>query len=123
MGIQFFWLEDDGRLVLDGANAAADRILGIQHEPLLGLTIEEAFPVLTGTEVPAQYRRIAERGGTWRTQQVRAEAGQIGRALEVHAFPTGPRQLATMFFDITRRMRAEAEVTAWKQRYELVASA
>jgi PAS domain S-box-containing protein len=28
-----------------------------------------------------------------------------------------------MFFDITRRVRAEAEIAAWKQRYELIASA
>jgi len=123
MGMQFFSLEHGNRLILTGANAAADRILGIKHAPLIGKTIEEAFPDLASTEVPAQYRRIAEHGGSWRTQQVRAEAQQIRRAYEVHAFCTGPNQLATMFFDITRRMRAEAEIAAWKQRYELVATA
>jgi PAS domain S-box-containing protein len=123
MGMQFFTLHDDGHLVLSGANAAADRILGIQHAPLIGKTIEEAFPALTHTGVPAQYQRIAREGGVWRSQQIGVEAAQIRRAYEVHAFATGQGRLATIFFDITRRTRVEAEVSAWKQRYELVATA
>jgi len=123
MGMQFFTLEDDMRLVLTGANAAADHILGVTHAPLIGKTIEEAFPSLALTEVPGQYRRIAREGGAWRTQQIGVEATQIRRAYEVHAFATGQGRLATIFFDITRRTRAEVEVAAWKQRYELVAAA
>jgi len=123
MGMQFFALDDDSRLVLTGANAAADRILGIRHAELIGKTIEEAFPALAATEVPDRYRRIARRGGAWRTQQIGGEATQIRRAYEVHAFSIGGRRLATFFFDITRRTRAEAEVAAWKQRHELVTMA
>ncbi len=122
MGMQFFTLEDDTHLVLSGANVAADRILGVTHAPLIGKTIEEAFPTLANTEVPGQYRRIARDGGAWRSQQIGVEATQIRRAYEVHAFATGHERLATIFFDITRRARAEAEVAAWKQRYELVAA-
>jgi len=123
MGMQFFTLEDNSRLVLTGANPAADRILGVQHTDLIGKSIEEAFPALANTGIPDRYRRISHEGGVWRSQQIGVEATQIRRAYEVHAFATGQGRLATIFFDITRRTRAEAEVAGWKQRYELVASA
>jgi hypothetical protein len=57
MGIHIYRLEDDGRLVFEGANHSADSILGISNSSFIGKTIEEAFPPLASTGVPQRYRK------------------------------------------------------------------
>ncbi len=109
IGMHLYRLESDGRLVLDGANPAADRILGIDHRPLAGLTILDAFPGLQGTEVPEHYAAAARAGTAWATEQIRYHEGRIAGAYDVHAFQTGPGCMAAAFADITERKRAEAE--------------
>ncbi|MCU0241652.1 MAG: PAS domain S-box protein, partial [Vicinamibacteria bacterium] len=46
MGIHLYALHENNRLVFLGANPAAVRLLGFDHAPLIGKTIEEAFPPL-----------------------------------------------------------------------------
>ncbi|HEX2970970.1 MAG TPA: DUF3365 domain-containing protein, partial [Tepidisphaeraceae bacterium] len=45
--MHFYRLEADGRLILTGANPAADYILGFSHQLLLGKSLQEAFPHFT----------------------------------------------------------------------------
>jgi len=45
-GIHQYALMSDGRLVFEGANPAADRLVGLDHSTIVGKTIEEAFPGL-----------------------------------------------------------------------------
>jgi PAS domain S-box-containing protein len=97
-------------LVLIDANAAADRILGVPMRPLIGKTIEQAFPPLEQTEIPARYRRAAQPGEAWNAEEVAYEGGQIRGAYEVHAFQTAPGEMAATFLDITERKRAAAEL-------------
>jgi two-component system, cell cycle sensor histidine kinase and response regulator CckA len=107
MGIHSYLLEADGRLVLTGANPAADRILGISHRELVGKTIEEAFPPLAGSEIPERYREAAEHGAAWTTSQVNYDDDRIRGAYDVFAFQTSPRHMAVMFLDVTERLVAE----------------
>jgi two-component system, cell cycle sensor histidine kinase and response regulator CckA len=107
-GAHLYRLEEGGRLILTRANAAADRILKIDHEPLLGKTIEEAFPGLTGTPIPAAYRDVALNGTTFSQEQVDYDQGAIRGAFEVTAFQTLPRNMAVYFVDITDRRRTHA---------------
>ena len=62
MGIHLYKLELDGRLIFEGANKSADRILGTDNRQFIGMTIEEAFPSLKDTEVPEKYRLAASEG-------------------------------------------------------------
>jgi signal transduction histidine kinase len=107
MGIHLCQLQPDGRLLLTGSNPAADRILGVDHEPLLGREIGAAFPFLAEADVPAQYRRVCSCGQAWNRDEVVYGDGTAQRVLQIHAFRTGPGSMATLFLDQTERHRDE----------------
>ena len=108
MGIHLYRLEGPGRLVLTGSNPAGDQILGTPMGPLVGQTIEEAFPGLADTEVPDRYRRLCAGGDPWRTEITYSDERSRG-LYEVHAFQTVPGMMAVMFLDVTQRRQAEEE--------------
>jgi PAS domain S-box-containing protein len=116
-GMHLYRLEGDGRLVLQGANPAADAILGIDHRERIGRAIEEAFPSLAGTEIPARYREIARGGAPWRTELVEYQDETIRGAFEVHAFQIGPDEMAALFLDVAPRRRAEEALRRSEERY------
>jgi PAS domain-containing protein len=101
-----YTLEPDGQLVFRGGNPAGDRLLGIDHDQLVGRTIEEAFPALAATDIPARYRAIAAGGPPWNADQVVYQDERVAGAFEVHAFHTAPGQMTVMFMDVTERRRA-----------------
>ena len=110
VGLHLYRLEEEGSLVFTGANEAADRILGIRNSVFIGKTIEESFPPLAGTQVPDQYRRVAIEGGCWINEQVDYEDEKIRGAFEVVAFQIKPGETGVMFWDITERRKAEADM-------------
>ncbi|MBN1180149.1 MAG: PAS domain S-box protein [Anaerolineae bacterium] len=110
MGMHIYDLMPDGRLVFAGANPAADEILGVDNSQFVGKTIEEAFPALTYTEVPEQYRRVASSGEMWKTDQVTYEEGSIAGAFEVHAFCVSPQRMVAAFMDVTEQRRAQEQI-------------
>jgi PAS domain S-box-containing protein len=120
IGMHFYELMPDGSLVFTGANPGADKILGMKHNKFVGKTIEDAFPDLIATEVPAQYRRVASEGVVWETDQVIHDTGNIHGTYSVTAFQVSPGSIVAMFVDITERKRSENELRA---AYEQVAAA
>jgi len=76
-GIHRYKLLDDGRLIFTDANPAAEKILGFDHRPLIGKTIEEAFPAAAQTDIPDRYRRICTSGEPWHSEQVNYEDNRI----------------------------------------------
>jgi PAS domain S-box-containing protein len=115
-GLHLYRLEPDGQLVFTGANPAADRILGIENAALRGRSIEEAFPALASTDIPDRYREVARTGVSWNAERVYYDDERITGAYEVHAFSTGPGQMAAAFHDITERKRAEQALAREKER-------
>lgn len=107
MGIHLYQLEEDGRLVFIGSNAAADRLLGVDNSAFIGRTIEEAFPPLRYTEVPERYRRAVRDGESWSTEHIVYEDGKLSGAFEVNAFQMSPGKVAVLFNEITARKQAE----------------
>jgi PAS domain S-box-containing protein len=117
LGLHFYELGEDDRLVFKGANPAADVILGVANERFVGKTIEEAFPPLAATEVPERYRSVCRTGKPWRTEQVDYQDEQIRGAYEVHAFQIGPRRMAAAFLDVTERRRTEEALREGEEKY------
>ncbi|UCH10718.1 MAG: PAS domain S-box protein, partial [Fidelibacterota bacterium] len=107
MGIHTYRLDKEDRLIFEGANRAADEILGVDHTQFIGKTIEEAFPGAIGTDILGNYRRLAHEGGTWTKEDSVYEDEQISGAFEVHAFQPSPGKISAMFSDVTERRRAE----------------
>jgi PAS domain S-box-containing protein len=117
LGIHMYTLEEDGRLVFSGYNQSAVRILNIDHAPMLGKTIEEAFPGLAGTEVPETYREIARTGKTFQNKQIDYHEGGIRGAYDVHSFRTTPGHMVTLFDDITERIRESEALRLSEEKF------
>lgn len=109
-GLHVYQLTPDERLVFLGSNATASRILGVDHRPFVGLTIEEAFPALVETEIPSRYRAVAKSKEPWKTDQIDYDEQGIRGAFEVHAVPMPNHRIAAFFTDITTRLRVEHQL-------------
>lgn len=109
-GVHFYDVDAGGRLILTGANPAADAILGIDHAVLIGKTLQEAFPPLAATEIPERYKATAVDGTPWRTEQIDYKDGRVQGAYEVITFRTKPNSMAAVFSDISERKRLELDV-------------
>jgi len=107
LGVLMYRLENNGRLILTAGNTAAERILCIEIRPLLGRTIEEAFPGLARTDVPERYRRICKNGIPWETHLFSYEDEHVRGMYEIYAFQTSAGQMAVMFTEISERIHAE----------------
>jgi len=117
MGMHFYELDADGRLIFSGANPAADNILGVDNSQFIGKTIAEAFPPLADSEVPEVYLRAATDGVSWQNEQIEYEHGTIKGAYQVFAFQTKPGAMAAIFLDITDRIRAAEDLKQSEERY------
>lgn len=123
MGMHFYRLDAEGRLIFTKANPSADRILNIDHRSLLGKTIEQAFPKLQGTHIPELYAQIArgEKGMEF-FENTYAE-GNISGIFEIYVFQTGQNGVASMYLDVTERKKTEAALLETKALYSRAISA
>ncbi len=120
VGMHFYQLEPDGRLVFTGGNPAADTILGISHKSLVGKTIQEAFPMHLTTEIPEQYRRVARTGKIWHSEQVDYKDEHIRGAFSVWAFQIAPNQMVAAFLDITEIKKTQEALEESEREYRTI---
>ena len=120
-GAHMYELMPNDRLVLVGYNARAVEMLKVDHEALLGHTLEEAFVGNVGTETPEAYRRVAREGGTFSIEMNSYDEGSIKGVFEVYAFSTGPNQVSVFFRDVTELKRAEETLRHSESRYRALA--
>jgi len=105
IGKHIYELQEDDKLVFIGANPAANKILGFDHSSIIGKTIEEAFPTLIGTEVPAKYREVIKNNTVWKTEQINYKDEKVIGAFEVYAFRITENQMVARFLEITERIQ------------------
>jgi signal transduction histidine kinase len=107
LGGHMYRLDDAGDLVFLKGNKAACKILGFNHDSLIGLPIREAFPGLTSTDIPSEYKKIAREGGILQRDQIDYLHGKINGAFEIIAFQVEPDLMAVFFRDILDRKKME----------------
>ncbi|MBB4010815.1 PAS domain S-box protein [Niveibacterium umoris] len=100
-GVFEYELGDGDLLVLITTNRAADRILGIDCARLRGITLEVAFPNLVGTQIPATFRRVAETGERFASDDFTFEVGNRSLSFDAHAFQTAPNRVAVLFREVS----------------------
>jgi PAS domain S-box-containing protein len=106
LGVHLYDLRED-KLIFAGANKTADEILGIRHSTLIGKTLEAAFPPLSDTEIPVQYKKVAVSGIAYEAEQVDYKDEKISGAFQVYAIQIESGKIAVMFRDITEKKKAD----------------
>jgi putative nucleotidyltransferase with HDIG domain len=115
-GAHTYELYPDGRLVLIGANKAANEILGIDHSTLIGKTIQEAFPALAQTEIPAIYKRVAKEGTDYKANEINYSENNISGSFEFQAVQISQNRMTTFFREITDLAKAYDEtLVGWSR--------
>jgi two-component system, cell cycle sensor histidine kinase and response regulator CckA len=118
LGAHLYELFSDNRLVFSGANRSADMILQVKNEQFIGKTIEEAFPNLASTDIPAAYRSVALTGKPFTMEQLIYSDDQgISGAYEISAFQTASNKMAVLFRDITDKKIAEEALKASETKF------
>lgn len=107
LGMYLFCLEAGGTLRLTGANPAADAILGIDHGRLLGMSLEEAFPGIVGSDIPGRLLGVCREGTPWSADDFEYRHHRIRRIFEITAFQCAPGELAVFFSDVTGKKGQE----------------
>ncbi len=116
-GMLLYELRDGDDLILVGANPAADRMLGGELSARTGEPLEEVFPGLADTEVPARYRTLASHGGTWHAPRFPYSMDGRRRVYDVTAFQISPMEMAVMFLDVTDEDAADAALRESEARF------
>ncbi|NUM36300.1 MAG: PAS domain S-box protein [Candidatus Brocadiae bacterium] len=106
MGMHLYELQEDGNLIFTGSNPAADKILGLDHSIFVGKTIENAFPLLSSTNIPFKCKEVAAQGVMYKTE-LDYNDEKVKGIFEILAFQVEPGKMATFFQDITERKRME----------------
>jgi PAS domain S-box-containing protein len=120
MAMYLYQLSGDDRLVLVGANPAADRETGIEHDALYGKTAEEAFPQLVGTMVPEMYKEVARGKLGSQSFVIRYDDERIAGHFEVRVFQTAPRAIVVAFMNVSERMMVEEELRRTREELESI---
>ncbi len=120
-GAHIYELHSDGSLVLASVNESSQRILGVDCRPLIGKTVEEAFPLLCRTDIPDAYRQVAPTGKGFSRETIEYDEAGIRGCFEIHAFQIGRDCMAVLFRDVGERKRAEEALrNAHQQLVEII---
>ena len=116
LGITIFRLDEDERLVLLYANAAADQGTGFPFRDHVGEALTDFFPGIAGTPYPQVYAEAARE--TKRVDLGAAEYGdeQVEQALfEITAVGLGDRHVGVVYRSVTAHQQAEQSRTGERE--------
>ena len=108
-GVHIYRLGGDGALILDSANAAADRILKVRHCFLLGKRLEDAFPAFCTQDLPDRCRQVLTTGGEFSVGNIAYAHAEGEAILNLSAFSIAPDLMTLAFHDVAAHKRVEDE--------------
>lgn len=115
LGVHMYELVD-GELYFCGYNPASDKILNIDHSPLVGMKIEHAFPDIKG--IRDEYIKVIETGEAWIAKRVDYEDDKVKGSFSVYAFRTNKNKMATTFEDITIKSKIQDKLKDSQEKYK-----
>ncbi len=118
MGIHMYQLNKNNQLIFVDTNRAADEILGLDNRQFINKTLEEAFPNIGETNIPAQLIKLAIEGGTTHNEQILYHDENVSGAFENFNFQASPGFVVSMFLDITDRKLAEEKIHKLNEELE-----
>ena len=95
-GIQIYRISGDS-LILAGANLNADDILGFKNAKYFGENIEDAFPVLSDTNIPSICRQVAVTGIEWKGKNINIQGRGFQGSLNIAAFQLRQNEMMAVF--------------------------
>jgi PAS domain S-box-containing protein len=110
LGIQTFKIDNNNNLIFEGGNVAANILLKTDHDKLIGLNFEDAFPTQANTNIPSIYRKVAIKGTSWKTEEIYYSNNKISGAFEIYAFQTSQNRMAVFYNNTTHKKIAEIKL-------------
>ncbi|MHA1698016.1 MAG: ATP-binding protein [Promethearchaeota archaeon] len=108
VGIHTYRLKEDGQFKLVNANPAADKILKLAHEKIMGKTIQEILPRVATTRNLVAFKNIMSGcDAVVEIEDVVLDIDNDAVCLSIHAFKTVENELIIAFQDITARKQVE----------------
>jgi len=118
MGMHLYQLNMDDELVLIDSNPAADDFTGINTVDFIGKTLEEAFPVLIGTEIHERYKMAASKGISWNTSSFTYKDERINGIYDIWAYQISRNRVLVQFVEVVKREHVEEELRNRNQELE-----
>jgi len=104
--------EDDRSLRLVIVNPAAERLLGLSKDEVLGRRIDEIFPELRARGTPALFAEVIRTGETMETSDFEYGDGRVLKSVwAFKAFPLPDESVGVVFESVSDRRRAEELVS------------
>jgi PAS domain S-box-containing protein len=104
--------EDDRSLRLVIVNPAAERLLGIAKDDLLGRRIDEVFPALRAKGIPALFADVIRTGSTREAADFEYGDGRVlSNVWAFKAFPLPDESVGVVFESVTALRRSEELVS------------
>lgn len=105
LGMTTYRYEPDAdRFVLVAANPAAEALLGLELGERLGESLDEIFPGVNETELPAQYRAVVQSGQALREEQKDFHDELFAGVFDSVTFRSAPNEITSVFSDVTDRV-------------------
>lgn len=119
-GAYTYTLDEADRLIFSGYNLAANRIKGFDHLGYLGKTLEEAFPQLADSDIPAINRSVIRTGIHVDRLESVYQGKDITEAYDVITIKTGENQVTVFFSEVTERIIADMRIKEMAARLQAV---
>ncbi len=106
-GLFIYRYEPPDRLVLEGHNAAADRLVGTPMRDFVGKEFDEIWPEAESQGLTASFLGVARTGESFKADDVPYQDDRIEGAFKLFAFPMPQGRIGVAFENITEQKAAE----------------